>query len=238
MLVFFLFTIYESFLFPRSFFVETQFNPANLNQEQLRIFAGSEIKFGLGELRTHTLCSQLKSYNINLASFGNDLYKENLIGLGFCFSVIEKMAFGIDISVLNYWIKDNYSRFGYSIKLGGIFSNGPVEIGAWANNINIPKFSEIDYIPPSYSLRCDYFATDNLSLGFAVRGVEKDLPFFNFGLLYSPHEIIELGISVNTEPILLEYGLQIYIGDFVVNYFGSNHLQLGLSHLFSLGFIL
>ena len=87
-------------------------------------------------------------------------------------------------------------------------------------------------------MRCDYFAMSNLSFNFAIRGIETDLPFFNFGLFYSPHEIIELGAGVNTEPILLEYGLKIYIGDFVINYFGSNHLQLGLSHLLSLGFVL
>lgn len=236
MSILFLFAVFESSLFPHSILLENQFNPATLYQKQFEIIAGTEVKFGLPELRTYTIYSQIKSYSIAVTSFGSDLYKENVIGFGFGFPVVKKLAVGLNISLLNYWIKEHYSHLGYSIRVGGFFQNSPFEIGAWVNNINIPRFSEIDYVPLSYSVRCSYFAVHNLSFNFAIRGVETDLPFFNFGAFYSPYKIIELAAGINTEPLLLEYGLKINLGEFTMGYAGSHHRQLGLSHQLSIAF--
>jgi len=230
MLIPFLFTVFESFLFPANILSENQFNPASLYQEQFQINLSTEVKFSLSDLRTYTLYSEIKSYSLNIASFGNDLYRENVVGFGFGFPLIRNFAAGLHISLVNYWIKDYYSHYGYSLRIGGVFENSPIEIDGWINNINVPKFSDIDYLPLTYSVRC------NLSFDFGVRGIETDLPFFKFGLFYAPIKIIKFGVGVNTEPLLLEYSLEIYLGELTLNYFGSNHHQLGLSHSLGVGF--
>ena len=238
MLIPFLFAIFETFLFPRGILSENQFNPATLHQNQFEITIDTEVKFGLTELRIHRIHSQIRTYSISVASFGNDIYRENIVGLGLSFPVVEKLAAGFNISAINYWIKDNCSCFGYSLRIGAIFWNNPIELGAWINNINMPKFSEVDYVPLSYSFRGRFLAMENLSFYFATRGLDTDLPFFNFGLFYAPYKIIEFGMGINTDPILLEYGLKIFVGQFDLYYSGSNHRQLGLSHQLGVGFCL
>jgi len=236
MLILALFTVFESFLFPPTIFDENRFNPATLYEKDFEVTISTEVKFGLSDLRAHTIYSHINSYRLSATSFGNDLYRENVVHLGFGFPIIEKLAVGLSVAMLNYWIRDTENHFGYSLKIGSVFHSTPVKASAWINNINVPKFSEVDYLPPNYSLRINYAALRNLSFHFALRGIETKLPFFNFGLFYSPYRIIKIGIGVNTDPTLLEYGLETYVGEFILNYSGSSHQKLGLSHSLSLGF--
>lgn len=231
-----LFAIFESLLFPHNIFSENQFNPASLHQQNFELIIGTGSNFGLSELRTYTIHSAIKLYRINATSFGNDIYRENMFNAGLSFPVVEKLAAGFSIAMYNYWVKDMCNRFTYSLKIGALYKNSPLEIGGWINNINIPKFSDIDYLPPTYSLRINYLPGNNLSFAFAIRGIETDLPFYNFGLSYSPYKMITLGAGVNTDPMYLEYVLKLNLGNFILDYTGKNHRYLGLSHYFSVGF--
>jgi hypothetical protein len=236
MFVFCFITIFEASLFPQSILSEHQFNPAILYQQQFGIIASTGTNFGLPELRTYSLYSQIKSYSISFTTFGNELYRENIIGLGFGFPLMKHAAVGFNIFVLNYSIKEHYSHYGFSLKFGAVFQYAPFEFGAWINNINVPKFSDIDYVPPNYSIRCGFRAADNVLFNFAIRGVETDMPFFNIAVHYSPYTIVALACGVNTDPLLLEYGLKIHLGDLCLSYAGNRHRQLGLSHRLSAGF--
>lgn len=236
MFVFCLVTVFESSLFPQSILSEHQFNPAILYEQQFGIIASTGVNFGLSELKTYSLYSQIKSYSICITTFGNELYRENIIGLGFGFPFTEHAAVGFNIFLLNYSIKDHYSHYGFSLRFGALFQHTPFELGAWINNINVPKFSDIDYVPPNYSIQCGFRAADNVLFNFSIRGVETDLPFFNIATHYSPYNIVELALGVNTDPLLLEYGLKIHLGDLCLSYAGSHHRQLGLSHRLSTGF--
>jgi len=235
-MLFFLFAAFESFLFPRNIFVENQYNPATLYQPRYEVMIATEVKYGLADLRTYAINAQIKSYGLSLASFGSGIYRENVIGFGFGLPIVNKFAAGIRISLINYWIKDNENQFGYSLGLGSIFHGDPLEIGFWLNNINEPKLSDIDYLPANYSVRCVYWAKNNLSFYFAARGIETQLPFFNWGLFYAPYKLVQLGAGINTKPMLFEYGLKIFLGEFNVSYAGSSHPQLGLTHNLHLSF--
>lgn len=236
MLVIALFAVFESLLFPRSIFYESQFNPASLYPEKFELIIGTGTHFGLSDLRTYTIHSEIKLYRISATSFGNDIYRENTVNAGLSFPVVEKLAAGFSIAMYNYWVKDIYNRFTYSLKVGGMYRNNLLEIGGWVNNINIPKFSDIDYLPPTYSLKLKYLTKTNFSFAFAIRGRETDLPFYNVSLSYSPYKIITFGAGVNTEPMYFEYMLRLDLGNFILDYTGSNHRYLGLSHYFSVGF--
>lgn len=236
MFILVLFSIFESFLFPRTQFLENQFNPANLYLNGFDIHAGTEVRFGLSELKTYTIYSHIRSYGLSVTTFGNDVYKENVIGLDVGFPVIKTCAVGFGVAVLNYWVKNTENHFSYSLKIGSVFHKTPVEASAWISNINVPKFSEIDYLPPNYSLRIAYAALHNLSFYFTLRGIETELPFFHVGFFYSPYRIVTIGMSVHTEPLLFEYGLEVNVGEFILNYSGSNHYKLGLSHYAGVGF--
>lgn len=226
---------FNSFLFPRNILFEHQFNPAYLHQERFEIILASETRFELSELQTFGIYSQINRYSLKAVSFGSDVYRENFLEVGFGFPVARKFAFGLHVAGLNTWIKDYSNDFVYALKAGGQFESDPFIISMWVNNLNVPRISSDDYAPVSYSVRFEYRAQRNLNFDFAIRGVETELPFYNFGLTFAPHKMALFGISINTKPILLQYGLKIALGSTFLSYSGSRHQQLGLTHNIGLG---
>ena len=197
----------------------------------------SETRFELPELRTFNFHCQVDRYNLRLTSFGCEAYRENFLEFGFGFPISKDLALGLSVSGLNVWVRDVYNEFAYGVKIGGSYENEPIRISSWVNNINVPRVSAIDYIPVSYALRFDYRASPALDFCFAARGVETELPFYNFGVTFSPYEVISLSLSVNTKPMLLEYGLQLSLGRMLFSYSGNRHQQLGLTHNVGMGFV-
>lgn len=227
---------FDSFLFPRSILHESQFNPAHLQEKRFEVILTSEMRFDLPELRTFGVYSQIDRYSLKATSFGCESYRENFFEFGLGFPIGDNFALGINVAGLNMWIKDISNEFTYGLKMGGKFENELFLISSWVNNINVPRLSPVDYVPVSYSVRFDYKASPTLDFGFAVRGVETGLPFYNFGLTFLPHEILLLSLSVNTKPMLLEYGLKFSLGKMFLSYSGNRHQQLGLTHNLGLGF--
>jgi hypothetical protein len=236
MLIITIIAIFESSAFPRSIFLENQYNPAIHYQKNIELLFGTGIEFGLSNLRTYNIHSKLKSFSLTGNSFGDEFYRENKMNIGVSFPFAKKFTAGLSIIMLNYWIKDNYNRFGFSLGIGGMYSTGQFEFSGWLDNINTPKFSSSDYLLPKYSLRINYRMQHNFDFIFAVRGTEKELPFFNFGIACSPYEICTFGIGINTDPLYLEYMLKLNLSHLHLYYIGSNHQHLGLSHFFGVGF--
>ena len=228
---------FDSFLFPRGILYDKQFNPAHLHETKIEVLLTTETRFELSDLRTYEIYSQVDRYALRAASFGNADYRENFLEFGFGFPVGRNFAFGLTIAGLNSWIKDISNNFAYTLKAGGLFRADPFLVSAWINNINVPRISSVDYVAVSYAVRFGYEATKVLHFDLTVRGVETELPFYNFGLKLSPHRSLLLGLSVNTRPMLLEYGVQLSLGRMIVNYSGNRHQQLGLTHNIGLGFV-
>lgn len=227
---------FESFIFPRNILYEIDFNPAELHRSKFELIAGSEIRYELAELRTYYLHSQLGCYGMKFASFGNELYRENFLEIGFGFPIDQHFSAGAYIAGLNCWVKDVSNDFSYAIKAGGQFESAPFKVSLWVNNINVPRISSVDFAPISYSLRSDYSARNDLNFHFSVSGVETDLPFYKFGAAYRAHDVILLSMGISTKPITFEYGLQIAFGHMFVFYSGNRHQQLGLTHNLGMGF--
>jgi hypothetical protein len=216
---------------------DKEFNPAYLCRERIEVMLTSEVRYELADLRTFGVYSQISRFSIRAVSFGNEIYRENFLELGTGFPVAPGFSAGFNIAGMNCWVRDTRNEFTYSMKIGGVFERGPFTVSGWVNNINVPRISSVDCTPVSYSLRFDYRAQENLGFDLSVRSVETEIPFYNVGILFSPHEIMLLGLSVNTRPIQLEYGMKISLGRVFLNYSGSRHPQLGLSHSFGCGFV-
>jgi hypothetical protein len=228
--------VFETTLFPQNIFFEREFNPTLENRERFQVVIGTGSKFQLPELRTYYLYSSLRSYRLSACSFGNELYRENVLRLGSCFSFQKLWSVGFGVGLLNNWVRDYSNRFTYSLCLSSAFQKRNMKLSAWVNNLNFPRLSRVDQLPLSYSIRFDYQTKNRFEFAFAVRGMNKELPFFNFGITFAPYKIIDIGTGVNTDPIYLEYMVKLNLGDFILVYSGSNHQYLGLSHAFNLKF--
>lgn len=237
MIVIFLFNIFEKFLFPDFNNVYLQYNPANLIEQKILVSFGGNENFGLSSLRTWTAGVQFQTFQLVCKTFGNELYRENVLEMAGGFNVYRGLAAGIGIGVLNNWIKDYTSRFTYTVKLGGVFQLQNLKIHLYLNNVNNPKFSEIDYLPLSYLSGIQYQINPYLKIFLNAMGKEKDTPFFNFGLIAHPLSALEFYTGINTENFLFEYGLKIRLHRLAFDYAGNMHRQLGLSHTFFVNFI-
>ncbi|MGB9720672.1 MAG: hypothetical protein ACPL28_04220 [bacterium] len=236
MIVLFFFNIFENFLFPDFALNTTQFNPANLIEQRFSVSIGGEERFGMQELRIWTAHMQVNSLRLRFKSFGNDLYKENYFELAGGFLLYRTLGAGMGIGLLNNWIKDYTNRFTYAIRLGGVFEISNLKFDLCVNNINYPRFSEIDYLPLTYVLGIQYKINNYLAPYFYTMSRETARPFFNFGLRTMPAKEIECYAGLNTEDFVFEYGLKIFLRRLALEYAGSNHRQLGLSHAFFINF--
>lgn len=236
MIVFILLNTFENFLFPNYPSLVSRFNPAYLAERQKMILFGGGEQFGLSALRTWMLDIQVNQFGFNLKSFGNELYRENLLEFGNAILVFKQLSIGLGTTLLNSWIKDNSNRFTYSLKIGGLYKTPVAEIGLLAGNINQPRFSYIDYIPFIYYVNSKYNVNRNFALYFNIAGKEDDPPYFNFGFALSPMKELKVSLGMNTENFLFEYGMGLLLGNLSLNYSGSSHRQLGLSHALFVNF--
>jgi hypothetical protein len=236
MLVLFVFNVFETFLFPSNPSLHGYFNPAHLAEKKWQASLGGNERFGMAELRTWNLNAQASNYGLGFRSFGSDLYRENSLELGYGFPVGKNFSAGLNISAFYCWVRDHESIYTYAVRAGGAFATARTAAGIWIGNINMPRFSETDFLPITYAAHALFRAARQFSLFIAAMGMQEHMPFFDVGIIMAPAGSIRVLAGLNTENFIFEYGLELGLGKFKLNYSGNNHRQLGLSHEFSLVF--
>jgi len=231
-----LLNIFENFLFPDLALNTNKFNPADFIEQRLFISLGGEEKFGINEMRTYNADLQIRPFRLRLKTFGNELYRENGFELSGGFLIYKTLTGGIGIGLLNNWIKDYTNRFTYTVKIGSVYYLSNLKFDFCLNNINHPEFSETDYLPVTYLLGASYFINQEIKPYFYIMGKEKDRPFFKPGLFIKPTKNLEIFAGISTENFLFEFGLRLLLGRIILEYAGTSHRQLGLTHSFFVNF--
>jgi hypothetical protein len=228
--------VFESTYFPKSIFYEHMYDVALHENQGYSVYTGVCSHFGLADVRTFQCSIAYDRYQVSGISFGTGLYRENQIVGSFRFSVLPRLRSGIYIALLNYWVQDNCSRYGYAVHTSLYFTLDHLIIGGWLNNINLPHFYEGDAIPLTYTVRLEYSLHDNLAFILANRGTHKTMPFFNAGISWDIFKYLVVGVGANTDPLYVEYMLRVPIGRIGIHYTGTAHEYLGLSHAMHLSF--
>lgn len=233
MLLLIVFAAFESLYFPQSLFLDNGLNPA-FSQQRISLAAYGCLHFGMADARSYRVLARMNGWNVSAVSFGSDSYRENVVSGGASFLVFRTLRAGFNISVLNYWIQGYCNRVRYSMTAGFHVLEKNVSIDGWIAHLNKPQFNGFDEIPVVYSMELRYAPTGRVSLIGAVRGTESALPFYNFGFTYAPVQCVLFGLGANTDPVFLEYVVQIGTGRMRFDYAGKTHQYLGLSHFIGL----
>jgi hypothetical protein len=236
MFIMFLVAAFESMLYPQSIIIEEYYNPAKPAPYRFLASFGTRSHFGIPGLRTYTGRVSFTSFRVGIQSFGDELYRENMLTAGGRFPAGYGIAVGGELVLYHQSIQDNENRSCYSANLGTHFQSTAVEIGAWMHNLTIPRLSPVDYIPPCYSLNIMYRPQQYLSARCGVHSTELSMPFFSFGVTWMPYRIVMVGVGVNSDPLYIDYSATFVIGAVSIQYSGTNHQYLGSSHLFQLNF--
>jgi hypothetical protein len=229
-LLFFLFSLFESDLFPAHCLNRETFNPARLAGRRLDITSFGREQFGLSEFRTFDLTVAVRSGAVELSSFGTGSYRENRFALGYGWAIGGKLAAGAQIGLLDCRVRGSADRFVYRLKFGGLGRFGPLTGAAWLNNMNRPRLGAVDRLPLSYGIDLGYAPSKRFLPYFAVLGAEGIIPFFKFGFDLDPGPWARLTAGISTDPVQAEYGIRIRCRSIYILYSGSTHSQLGLTH--------
>jgi hypothetical protein len=230
LILFFLLNIFENFIFPEFALDIPQSNPASIFDSKFHIRLGGEEKFSLEDLRILSADLNARPIKLRFKTFGNELYRENSIEFQGGFLIYKTLCGGLGLEILNNWIKDYKNEFTYSIKLGSAFYLPSVKIEVCLNNINSPKFSEVDYLPMSYFLGLNPSVNPVFKPYIYIMGKEGNIPFFRPGLFINFSREFELYSGLSTENFLFEYGLKVNLGKINISYSGISHRQLGLTN--------
>lgn len=236
MIIICLLNIFENFLFPDLALNTAKFNPADFIEQKLFISLGGDEKFGINDLRTWNADLQIRPFRLRLKTFGNELYRENGLEFSGGFIIYKTLTGGIGIVLLNNWIKEYTNRFTYSVKFGSVYYLSNLRFDFCLNNINHPEFSEIDYLPITYLFGLSYFINQEIRPYFYIMGKEKERPFFKSGLFINPIKNFEFFTGISTENFLFEFGLRLHLGRIILDYAGTSHRQLGITHSFFVNF--
>ena len=225
-----IFNVFESDLFPAHTLAREKFNPAHLAGGRFELTSFGQENFGLNGLRILDLTLAIRSAAVELSTFGNEIYRENRLELGFGCAAGAMLAAGAEIGILNCRIPGYANCFGYRLKLGGLGRTGPFSYGAWLNNINRPRFNETDRLPLGYGIDLRYALSERLIPYFSVLGAEGMIPFVKFGFDLDPASPVRLTAGISSDPVQVEYGVRFRFRAFNFLYSGSTHSRLGLTH--------
>ncbi|UCC11992.1 MAG: hypothetical protein JSW02_00215 [candidate division WOR-3 bacterium] len=227
---------FESMLFPRSIILEEYYNPAVPSSGRFAFQFGTRSHFGIPGLRTYSGHVSVSRFHIGMQSFGDDLYRENMLTAGGCFSTAYGMSLGGELVLYQQSVFESEDQSTYSAHLGAHFQSTIFFAGAWVRNLTVPRLSSIDYIPPCYSMNVMYQPEQFLTVRCAVSSIELSMPFFSFGATYAPYHAVMFGIGVNSDPLYIDCSATFIVGAISIQYSGTNHQYLGLSHLFLITF--
>jgi hypothetical protein len=175
---------------------------------------------------------------INAFRFGDELYNEHKLSLGYA-TQLGIIKLGGRVNYLQYHVMDFGTNATYSVDFGGIATITPqLIVGAQALNItqSTLQSSEEQRVPTLLKLGISYRPRDYFMLNAEI---EKDIlkpAVLKLGAEYNFLEKFYLRTGVNSGSFQSFYGLGFEYLDFQWDYALSNHAALGFSHSVSMQF--
>jgi hypothetical protein len=174
--------------------------------------------------------------SINAFRFGDDIYNEHKLSLGYA-TEIGIIRIGGRANYIQYMVQDFGTRNTYSVDFGGIATITPqLVIGAQALNItqaNINAETE-QRVPTLLKLGLSYRPRDYFMLNAEI---EKDIiktAMIKLGAEYNFMEKFYLRTGLNSNSFQSFYGLGFKYLSFQWDYALSNHAEMGFSHSISM----
>jgi hypothetical protein len=169
---------------------------------------------------------------LSLFRFGDDLYSEQMISLGFA-NTFGITSIGVKLNYVQYKV-DGFGRKGmFSISAGGITKlTKKILIGTYITNINQPKLSNTDreYLPTIITAGLGVYVSETI---FITTEIEKDLgfdPTWKTGMEYSINKKFKARTGVNINPDAFFAGCGFVLNKFKLDYAFQYNPFLGNSH--------
>lgn len=177
---------------------------------------------------------------LNFFKFGDDLYSEQKIGLGYAHN-ISMVSLGAQINYVQYFIEGYGSKGAIVLELGGIAEIIPELIfGAHIYNVTQSQLSASDdeHIATTLKAGLSYRPLKKLMINIESEKEVTSKARFKLGIEYEiiNHLYLRSGFSPGSGHGY--HGIGFQAGRFVIDYALSNNFQLGFSHQASLSYVI
>lgn len=209
--------------------------------KQMGLFGTYDNRFGINALQTFNLGFVMPVsvgvWGANLSRFGNELYSEQKIGLGFSHQ-LGLVSLGAKVNFVQVSIKDWGSSSNFVFEFGGVAQITPqLQFGAHIYNFSLARLrGEYDWqrIPVILKTGLAYRPIQALLL---TAEVEQDVIFptsFKAGVEYEIAKRFYVRTGIQTRPFNQFFGVGMHLPNWTFGYALTNQAQLGLSHHVSL----
>ena len=167
-----------------------------------------------------------------LFRFGDDLYNEQVITLGYG-NQFGMASLGLKVNYVQYRAEGFGTRHAVSLNFGGLAQLTPqITVGAYIVNLNQPKLSTLDkeQLPTKLVAGLAFQPNAKLSL---LTEIEKDLeydPTIKGGMEYAVNKKVNVRTGFNLHPNAAFFGLGFLIRKLKIDYALQYNNTLSASH--------
>ena len=215
-------------------------NQAGLAEiNQITIGVGTENKFLLQELSTHTAVFALPVnggvFGLNISYTGFELYNESKIGLAFAKKLSESFNVGMQIDYLGVFaVESTTNKNNFTFEIGTqkkLLRN--LTLGAHIFNPMAVKLNEDENIPSIFKLGLRYDANQKVSVFTEGELESEEKTKLKIGLGYHIIEQIHLRTGFSTNPAQNTFGIGYTLNNLQLDVAIKRHQLLGYSPQFS-----
>ncbi|MEN8928931.1 MAG: hypothetical protein ABF242_04780 [Flavobacteriales bacterium] len=173
------------------------------------------------------------TFGLNYTGFGDNLYRETKVGLGYGMALSEKFNIGIRLNYHSLRLGNNYGNANsLTFEIG--FVAKPIknlEIGFHLFNPNAVKLNDYqnETIPVVVNLGVSYKFSEKLRTNVEL---EKDIDqtaSFKVGLEYLPLEYLYIRAGFTTNPTMPTIGFGVVKKQFNIDFSAAFHPSLGIT---------
>ena len=197
--------------------------------------------FGLKELHSGNVAARMTrgrlAAGIGAQFYGNDLYREHQFLAALAFSLSTALSIGITSRYCTVSIQ-HYGQTGSLLMDVGLVAGlgEKAKLGFSAKNVNNAKIgTQREPLPNVLTLGASVAPLTNCVVNFDLN---KDIRFpldVRCGVSYNTFSILALRIGAGSEPTRFCAGFSVFCFQCRIDYAFSNHCDLGLTHMFSIG---
>lgn len=176
---------------------------------------------------------------LNLNRFGDELYSEQKIGLGFSHK-IGQVSLGIKANYLQIYTQTIGSKNNLIFEFGGIADiTQKLSFGAHVYNLNQGKL-KAEYgnerLPVTMKAGLSYHPIEKIFINVETEKNINFAPTIKTGLEYQVVKYVALRTGISAKPFQNSFGIGFSPKAFSFDYAFSTHSQLGFSHHISLAY--
>lgn len=173
------------------------------------------------------------TFGINYTGFGDNLYRETKLGLGYGMKLSDKFNIGIRLNYHSLRLGNNYGKANnLTFEIGFVAKpTKNLEIGFHLFNPSAVKLNDYqnEIIPVIMNLGISYKFSDKLRTNVEI---EKDIehPYsLKIGLEYLPLEYLYIRAGITTNPTMPTIGFGVVKNQFKIDFSSSFHSSLGIT---------